>query len=98
MCLTEIINHFVLYFNKHNWMSSTKIILASQGHSINQYKNLKSKSLRLKSNILMRLTEIINHFVLYFNKHNWMSSTKIILASQGHSINQYKNFKCNSSR
>jgi hypothetical protein len=44
----EIINHFVLYFNKHNWMSSTKFILASVGHSIKEYKNLKIMSTRLK--------------------------------------------------
>jgi len=58
-------------------MSSTKIILASQVRSINQYKNLRSTSSRFKNNILMLLTETRNYVdVFYFNKNNRMSSTK----------------------
>ena len=35
---------FILFiYFKHNGMTSTKIIIASQAHYVNQYKNLKNK-------------------------------------------------------
>ena len=81
MCIVLLDWNYKLFwffgFNKYNFMSSTKIILASQVRSINQYKNLRSTSSRFKNNILMLLTETRNYVdVFYFNKNNRMSSTK----------------------
>ena len=47
-----------------------EIILAIQGRSINQYKNLRIKSSRFKNNILMFSTETGNYFVFYFKNTN----------------------------
>jgi len=81
MCIVLLDWNYKLFwffgFNKYNFMSSTKIILASQVRSINQYKSLRSTSSRFKNNILMLLTETRNYVdVFYFNKNNRMSSTK----------------------
>ena len=46
-----------------------EIILAIQGRSINQYKNLGIKSSRFKNNILMFLTETGNYFVVFYFKN-----------------------------
>ena len=42
----------------------------------------------LHNNILLCNNEAVNYFLFYFNKHNGMAFTKIILASEARSITQ----------
>ena len=42
---------YLLFYNKHNGMSSIKIIDASQAQNITRYKNLKKQILKCCANI-----------------------------------------------
>ena len=47
--------YYCISILQHNGTSPTKIVLASQARSINQYKNLRSKALKCCANIYFNL-------------------------------------------
>jgi len=73
-------------------MFSTKIILASQAHSINQYQNLRSKTLKCCANIYF------NHQCLKKNPTPNYAKINMPYSSPCHRRQTTKNTKLRSER